>query len=75
MEKRGAYYDHSGALRDMVQNHLFQVLALAMMEPPHSLTSTAIHDEKVKVIRSLRLGKDLSSHVIFGQYSGYRNEP
>lgn len=74
VENRGAYYDHAGALRDMVQNHLFQVLALATMEPPHALTSTAIHDEKVKVIRSLRLGKDLASHVVFGQYAGYKNE-
>ncbi|MDD5377141.1 MAG: glucose-6-phosphate dehydrogenase [Candidatus Gracilibacteria bacterium] len=74
VENRGAYYDHAGALRDMVQNHLFQVLALATMEPPHTLTSTAIHDEKVKVIRSLRLGKDLLSHVVFGQYAGYKDE-
>lgn len=74
IENRGSYYDTAGALRDMVQNHLFQVLALATMEPPHSLSSTAIHDEKVKVIRSLRLGKDLASHVVFGQYTGYKNE-
>lgn len=71
---RGAYYDTSGALRDMVQNHLFQVLALAIMEPPHTLSSTAIHDEKAKVVRSLRIGKDLESHVVFGQYSGYKKE-
>lgn len=74
VENRGLYYDTAGALRDMVQNHLFQVLALATMEPPHSLSSTAIHDEKVKVVRSLRLGKDLASHVVFGQYKGYLNE-
>lgn len=55
VESRGGYYDRSGALRDMVQNHLFQVLTLAVMEPPHGLSSAALHDEKVKVIRSLRL--------------------
>ena len=74
VESRGGYYDRSGALRDMVQNHLFQVLALAVMEPPHGLSSSALHDEKVKVIRSLRFGKHLDSHVVFGQYRGYRQE-
>lgn len=74
VENRGAYYDHAGALRDMIQNHLFQVLALTAMEPPHSLDSTAIHDEKVKVIRALRLGEDLATHAVFGQYDGYLAE-
>lgn len=58
----------------MIQNHLFQVLALVVMEPPHALVSTAIHDEKIKVIRALKLEKDVSDHVVFGQYAGYRNE-
>lgn len=74
VENRGPYYDRSGALRDMIQNHLFQVLSLAAMEPPYSLASSAIQDEKVKVLRSLRLGKDNLSHVVFGQYSGYKSE-
>jgi glucose-6-phosphate 1-dehydrogenase len=75
VENRGTYYDHAGALRDMIQNHLFQVLALTVMEPPHSLASSAIHDEKVKAVRALRLGADLPSHAVFGQYAGYRGEP
>ena len=51
---RGGYYDRSGALRDMVQNHLFQLMALVAMEPPVSLDSQSIRDEKVKVYRSIR---------------------
>lgn len=57
----------------MVQNHLFQVLSLVMMEPPHSLDAHAVHDEKAKAIRSLRL-KAKDAHVVFGQYRGYGNE-
>lgn len=74
VENRGGYYDRSGALRDMVQNHLFQVLALTVMEPPHDLSGQSLHDEKAKVIRSLRFGKNIASHVVFGQYEGYRGE-
>lgn len=74
VENRGLYYDTSGALRDMIQNHLFQVLALTVMESPCSLSSTAIHDEKAKAIRALRLGENLASHVVFGQYIGYLDE-
>ena len=51
--RRGAYYDHAGAIRDVVQNHLLQLLALIAMEPPASLGSKEIHDEKVKVLRSI----------------------
>lgn len=51
--KRGAYYDTAGAMRDMVQNHMFQVLCLTAMEPPAALDSTSIRDEKVKVLRAL----------------------
>ena len=50
---RGAYYDRSGALRDMVQNHLLQLLCLVAMEPPASLDADAVRDEKLKVLRSL----------------------
>jgi glucose-6-phosphate 1-dehydrogenase len=74
VESRGGYYDRSGAIRDMVQNHLFQMLALVAMEPPNDLGSSSLHDEKAKVVRSLRFGKSLSSHVVFGQYSGYQGE-
>jgi glucose-6-phosphate 1-dehydrogenase len=51
---RGGYYDQSGALRDMVQNHLFQLMALVAMEPPASLDAISIRDEKVKVFKSIR---------------------
>lgn len=51
--RRGAYYDQSGALRDMVQNHLFQLLCLLAMEPPCAMDALAIRDEKVKVLRAL----------------------
>jgi glucose-6-phosphate 1-dehydrogenase len=51
---RGGYYDTAGALRDMVQNHLFQLLTLVAMEPPTDLSADSVRDEKVKVIRALR---------------------
>ncbi len=54
VEKRAPYYERSGALRDMVQNHLFQLLALVAMEPPSSFSADAVRDEKVKVFRALR---------------------
>jgi glucose-6-phosphate 1-dehydrogenase len=54
LESRAAYYDRSGALRDMVQNHLLQLLCLVAMEPPASLAADAIRDEKLKVLRALR---------------------
>ncbi|MGU3574523.1 glucose-6-phosphate dehydrogenase [Brucellaceae bacterium C25G] len=53
LEGRAGYYDTAGALRDMVQNHLLQLLCLVAMEPPSSMDATAVHDEKVKVLRSL----------------------
>jgi glucose-6-phosphate 1-dehydrogenase len=70
VEKRGGYYDKSGALRDMVQNHLFQLMALVAMEPPTALDAVAIRDEKVKVYRSVRPmdPQRLDSFVIRGQY-------
>ncbi|HLK85415.1 MAG TPA: glucose-6-phosphate dehydrogenase, partial [Candidatus Binataceae bacterium] len=68
---RWPYYDEYGALRDMVQNHMLQVLALTGMEPPVSLASDAVADAKVNVIRSLRpLGPgDVRTHVVRGQYA------
>ncbi|MBX7496863.1 glucose-6-phosphate dehydrogenase [Qipengyuania sp. 6B39] len=66
LESRVAYYDDSGALRDMVQNHMLQLLALVAMEPPTSFDSTAVRDEKVKVLRALRsVAKD---ETVTGQY-------
>lgn len=74
---RGGYYDGAGALRDMVQNHLLQLLTLTAMEPPASLDAESLRDEKVKVLRSIPSfrGEDLARHVVRGQYAGYRGEP
>ncbi len=66
LESRVEYYDDSGALRDMVQNHMLQLLALVAMEPPSSFDSTAVRDEKVKVLRALR--KVEASETVTGQY-------
>lgn len=86
VESRGGYYDDSGALRDMVQNHLMQLTALISMEPPSSFDSDAIRNEIVKVIQSIRPLKerDVKRNVIRGQYisskvkgeivKGYREE-
>ncbi len=74
---RGGYYDKSGATRDMIQNHLMQLLALLAMEPPSSLEAEAIRDEKTKVLRSLSkmTDKELMKRCIRGQYIGYKAEP
>lgn len=76
VEERGGYYDQSGALRDMVQNHLLQILAFVAMEPPKTLDTHSIRDEKVKVLKSIRIKPDVRSHedIIFAQYDGYRQE-
>ncbi len=68
--RRGAYYDGAGALRDVVQNHLLQLLALVAMEPPASLGAKDVHDEKVKVLRNLvpRDGQEVNRWVVRGQY-------
>ena len=66
LESRVAYYDDSGALRDMVQNHMLQLLALVAMEPPTSFDATAVRDEKVKALRALRAVAP--SEVVTGQY-------
>ncbi len=70
LEGRAGYYDGSGALRDMVQNHMLQLLALVAMEPPARFDGTAIRDEKVKVLRSLRpiLPVDAPQLTVTGQY-------
>ena len=67
LESRVGYYDGSGALRDMVQNHMLQLLALVAMEPPVSYEATAVRDEKVKVLRSLRLVAP--DETVTGQYT------
>jgi glucose-6-phosphate 1-dehydrogenase len=70
LEDRGGYYDGAGALRDMVQNHMLQLLALVAMEPPAEFDATSVRDEKVKVLRSLRpIGADdVATQIVTGQY-------
>src|SRR6266850_5890346 len=67
---RGGYYEEAGALRDMVQNHMLQVLSLVAMEPPVSLDAESIRDEKVKLLKSIRAMKpeDVNRQVVRGQY-------
>jgi glucose-6-phosphate 1-dehydrogenase len=86
VEKRAGYYEKSGVLRDMFQNHMLQLLALTAMEPPASFKSDAVHDEKVKVFRNLRPFPtgNLFENLVLGQYGpgtvdgepvrGYREE-
>ncbi len=83
---RGGYYDTSGAMRDMIQNHLLQVLAVVAMEPPAVFDSDSIRNETVKVLQALRpiKGADIAKQVVRGQYisglvcdipqNGYRQE-
>ena len=70
VEGRGEFYDHTGALRDMVQNHLLQLLCIIAMEAPTHDTPDAVRDEKLKVLRSLRKleGEDVNKNTVRGQY-------
>jgi glucose-6-phosphate 1-dehydrogenase len=84
--RRGAYYDGAGAMRDMVQNHMLQLLSLIAMEPPSALDAQSIRDEKVKVLRALvpLTKKEVAASTVRGQYGvgecdgqvvkGYRQE-
>ncbi|MFN3201192.1 MAG: glucose-6-phosphate dehydrogenase [Bradymonadia bacterium] len=74
---RGGYYDGAGALRDMVQNHLLQILALVAMEPPPSMAADAVRNEKVKVLSSLAIPspEQVSEHVVRAQFSATESEP
>ncbi|QOY34585.1 glucose-6-phosphate dehydrogenase [Anaerobacillus isosaccharinicus] len=86
VEDRGGYYDHAGALRDMVQNHMLQMVALLAMEPPNRLTTEEVRTEKIKALRALRPMKseDVDRYFVRGQYgrgmvngkevNGYREE-
>ena len=69
---RGAFYEQAGAIRDVVQNHLFQLLTNVAMEPPVAMANPGLQDEKVKVLRGIRtLGP---GDVVRGQFNGYRDE-
>jgi glucose-6-phosphate 1-dehydrogenase len=73
VQGRGAFYDQTGAVRDVVQNHLFQVLANLCMEPPARDDSESLRDEKVKVLKSI--APVAAANLVRGQFRGYRNEP
>lgn len=87
VEERGRYYESSGALRDMLQNHMMQMVALLAMEPPIKLTTDEVRSEKVRVFRSLRSieGEQVKNYFVRGQYGEgtigdkqvprYRDEP
>lgn len=83
VEHRAGYYENAGVLRDMFQNHIFQLMALTAMEPPSEFQADMVREEKVKVFRSVRPVplERLSEHVVLGQYGagsnlrGYREEP
>lgn len=87
VEARGSFYEVTGALRDMVPNHMFQLLAMTTMEPPNSFDADAVRSEKAKVIDALHpmSAEDVSKYVVRGQYSaghmksgdvpGYTDEP
>ena len=84
IERRGKYYDRAGALRDIFQNHLLQLLSIAAMEPPPNFDADSVRDEKVKVLKSIHQ-IDVVNDVVRGQYGpgwvagqpvpGYRQEP
>jgi glucose-6-phosphate 1-dehydrogenase len=86
VEGRGGYFEDAGILRDMVQNHLLQVMCMAAMEPPGSFHADSVRDEKTKVVKALRpmTPKDIKHHVVRAQYTagsvlakrvpGYREE-
>ena len=73
VQGRGAFYDQTGAIRDVIQNHLFQVLANLAMEPPARSDSESLRDEKVKVLRSIP--PIAENDLLRGQFRGYRQEP
>jgi glucose-6-phosphate 1-dehydrogenase len=70
VEGRGGYYDRSGAMRDMVQSHLLQLLCIVAMEPPSSIDPDAVRDEKLKVLRALATytAQEVAANTVRGQY-------
>jgi glucose-6-phosphate 1-dehydrogenase len=73
VQGRGAFYDQTGTIRDVIQNHLFQVLANLAMEPPARTDSESVRDEKVKVLKSI--APITAADLVRGQFRGYRAEP
>jgi glucose-6-phosphate 1-dehydrogenase len=87
VERRGGYYDHAGALRDMVPNHILQLVTLTAMEPPISFQADAVRDEQAKILHAIQVAapEDVLTRAVRGQYGpgtedgkpvpGYREEP
>ncbi|MGH7862280.1 MAG: glucose-6-phosphate dehydrogenase [Candidatus Dormibacteraceae bacterium] len=73
VQGRGGFYETTGCMRDVIQNHLLQIVALLAMEPPSAMRSDAVRNEKAKVLQAIRPLK--SEHLIRGQFRGYRSEP
>jgi glucose-6-phosphate 1-dehydrogenase len=72
VQGRGAFYDHTGTVRDVIQNHIFQILSNLAMEPPVRTDSESIRDEKVKVLKAIAPIDE--KHIIRGQFRGYQGE-
>lgn len=72
VQGRGAFYEEVGAIRDVVQNHMLQVMTLLTMEPPRDSSPDAIHDEKLRVLQAMR--PLVPAEVVLGQYCGYQDE-
>ncbi len=77
VEGRGAYYEEAGAARDMIQNHLLQVMATVAMEPSAVYEPSPVRDERAKLLRSIRImsPEEVPLYAVAGQYAGYRHEP
>src|SRR5204862_1596218 len=75
VESRGAYYDHSGVLRDMFQNHLLQLMTLVAMEPPARFAADPLGNEKLKVLEAIPIltPEQAAQQLVTGQYAGYRS--
>lgn len=73
IQGRGKFYDATGAIKDVIENHLFQVVSLLAMEPPATLEASSLHDEQFKVFKAMPPLKP--ENVVRGQFKGYRNEP
>jgi len=75
VETRGSYYDHSGAVKDMLQNHLLQILTVVAMEQPPVRQADLMHEEQMQVLKALRMPENIAGNMVLGQYEGYRGEP
>ena len=76
VEDRGGYYDQSGVVRDMVQNHLLQLLTMVAMEPPNAMDAESLRDKKVEVLKAIRrwVPEEAARNAVRGQYRGYLQE-